>query len=59
MRYTIQTWRLSIWSLDAVSFVQAFKKNGEINKTAHGALKDTDMSLENPWDGDMSIEEFS
>ncbi|CAD0100475.1 unnamed protein product [Aureobasidium mustum] len=42
---------------DTVWLVQASKRSGEI-KIVRGALKQTDMSLENLWVGNMNIEEF-
>lgn len=42
---------------DTVLLVQAFKNSGRI-KTVSGALRGTDMALENLWVGNMNIEEF-
>lgn len=42
---------------DTVLLVQAFE-DSERFKTVRGALKWTDMALENLWIGDMNIEEF-
>ncbi|KAH0334627.1 hypothetical protein KCU81_g9359, partial [Aureobasidium melanogenum] len=43
---------------DTVWLVQAFKNSPRI-KIVCGALKDTDMALENLWVGNMNIEELS